>query len=391
MMGLTLLSQVFSAASTLVLPILGLAVADTYAIASQIGLSGFTGIVVGIVYNLAVGRPHFHGWKAWSAVASATPIAFAGLQIAILNATGYFEEHDVFLAIEVISVLALGGALLSPAAVIGVRRAFLGRPILFASATLIPNIGLCAGAILGSITGMILLPAAGWFVFAAALMLISIQLPSVEGPSFEAPEARDATRVHALGLLLNVLASTALPVLYVSAIAQLPTGSAYLVVLISKIANSAVSLIVNSVLLVRYNWVEQRSSSTRLVTWTTGAFVLLGGASLLLGPSVGFVSIGIMVMGWLALLVASAVSIREINAGRLGRLVLLKSVVEVAIAGSMALLLLQNPSVTGYFGAFAVSQAITVIANGVGFRRPLVLGVAVAALFIAVLHVILGA
>src|SRR4051794_31775601 len=136
--GLVLASQVLSAISTLVLPVLGLPTADLYAAATQIGLAAFTGIVVGIIYNLAIGRPGFRSWKRWSAAAAAFSVGLSLAQYGLLTRNGFFTVISQRDGLLVFAAFGLGGAALSAAGVVGVRRACLGSPRLLAGITVVP-------------------------------------------------------------------------------------------------------------------------------------------------------------------------------------------------------------------------------------------------------------
>lgn len=107
--ALALLSQALSLAVTLALPLLGANAADTASIGSQIGLTSFTGVVVGIVYNIALGRPGFPYWQRWAVIAGALSFVFAGVQAVSLVQTGFVARVGADLAIGTLGLFSAGG------------------------------------------------------------------------------------------------------------------------------------------------------------------------------------------------------------------------------------------------------------------------------------------
>jgi len=395
-MLLTLGSQVLSAGSSVLLHFLGLRTADTYSVAAQIGLTGFTGVTVGILYNIAIGRPGFTTWRRWSTVASLVSVTASLVQGAILTGTGFTSSHGVLFVWTVFIVFGVSGALIAIAATEGVREACEGRPMLFASVTVLPNTGYAVGILAAAVTHELALPAVGWLIGSVALYLVSRRArPGASEPEVqlrERPEASDAIGSQVSGLVVGVVSSTFMPMLFLAALTQLTVGVVYIATLLARIVNASVALTVNSVLLVRFNWTDQATGLGRTTAVAGTSFVvgMLTVVGLKLTGGAAIFTDGVMVAGWLVGVIASAIVTRHLNAGRHGRLVLVKSVVELVVTGSAAAALFLVPSFVGYFACFAVSAALTLVFGGLAFQRRLLVALGVVGLISCAAVIITG-
>lgn len=397
--GLVLVSQILSAISTLVLPFLGLPTADLYAAATQIGLSAFTGVVVGIVYNLAIGRPGFRHWQAWSAVAAVFSIGLALGQFALLSGNGFFTDVSQRDGLLVFVAFGLGGAALSAAGVVGVRRACLGRPRLLAGITVAPNAGLLLAVLaLAALQGHVdpavthVAPAVVWAASSVGLLLFALRTGPVVDfavPTTVSRAGGSTGQVAALGL--GLITSSVLPAYYMAAVAGLATGVPFALYLTSKLGNSLVALGVNSILVVEYNWVGERREMTRIPEAFSVAGVISAVVALAMrdvDPPV--LSYSFVALAWLLLLVPSAIVIREVNARRLSGVLVAKAVVDLVLAAAAAVLLMNRPSVTGYFGAFMVSLGVSIGIGGRGLGSRTLQFLGAASLVIAAAIVVRG-
>lgn len=379
-MVLTLTSQVLAACTALVLPILGLSTADTYAIGTQVALTGLNGVAIGVVYNVAVGRPQFRAWRRWSTIATSVTLILTAGQIGLLSHTGFMDGHNSRETVGILALLGCGGAVTAATAVNAVRRACLGKPALFAAIAIAPNLGLLLGTGLhlafwrsGGPPFVSMLPAFGWASAAVGLYAFARTLKVPEISLAPSPAHTDSMSRHIIGLAIGVITSSILPMLYMAAVAQLESGTVFLTSTIGKIGNSATMLFVNSVLLVQYNWVDSRAPLRVLPIALTVAFTTLvpAGIGLHLADSNEYISRVIVIVGWLLMLAVSAITVRELNAQRKGGALLAKATVDLVLASSAAYLLLRNPTFIGYFGAFAVSQAVTTTIGGFALRQRL--------------------
>ncbi|MEH0825336.1 MULTISPECIES: hypothetical protein [unclassified Micromonospora] len=301
-------------------------------------------------------------------------------QIGLLSHTGFMDGHNSRETIVILALLGCGGAVTAATAVNGVRRACLGRPVLFAAIAIAPNFGLLLGTGLhlafwrnGGPSFVNMLPALGWASAAVGLYAFARRLKVPEISLAPSVAKTDSMGRHIIGLAIGVITSSILPMLYMAAVAQLEPGTVFLTSTIGKIGNSATMLFVNSVLLVRYNWVDTRAPLRALPVALTIAFTALVpvGIGLHSANSNEYVSRVVVIVAWLLMLAVSAITVRELNAQRQGGALLTKAIVDLVLASSAAYLLLRNPTFIGYFGAFAVSQAVTTTIGGFALRQRL--------------------
>ena len=166
--AVTLVSQLVSAAVLLVLPQLGRSTADIYSLGIQTGYASIGGVVIGVVYNLAVGRPDFRHWK-WSALAAFVfSIALGGITWAVVNETSGGGRYSSLDAVVVLGAFALGGGFLGISGTLAVRLACLGRPVPLVAATVFPAASLLVMVPGTDLLGLpIIVPAVVWCLVCA--------------------------------------------------------------------------------------------------------------------------------------------------------------------------------------------------------------------------------
>jgi hypothetical protein len=88
---------------------------------------------------------------------------------------------------------------------------------------------------------------------------------------------------------------------------------------------------------------------------------------------------GFVLVSWFACLIAAPVVLREVNAQRMGRLVLTKNIVDLAISSGVATVLNLRPSASGYFAAYMISQCVTTVCCGLALKNRVLVGTSVGA------------
>lgn len=374
---LTLASQVASAASSAVLPVLGLSVADLYSAASPIGFMGFAGIAIGVVYNLAIGRAYFRHWPQWGAAAVLLTCTMGFATYMLLSAHGLFDRVPESTGTTVIALFTVGGAALGIAGVAAVRLACLGRPLPLAGVTVAPNILMLATtaivAVLDSDQSKIAksAPAAAFAIAALIVAVVVVFKSSRErfDSDIRRPPRTDLAFAGSM-LVLGLVSSTVMPAVYAAAITSLAAGTLYAAALSAKIVNSAISLGVNSILLVKYNWQSHDNYPARLPPLFAVVSILSTALSVPLHLiDLNLVATALVVLSWAAILVAAAVVSREVNARRLTSTLAYKVILDVSLAIGAAVALTARPSLPGYFGAFMLSAAVTVFIGSWGLGQ----------------------
>lgn len=389
--AVTLLSQVVSAAVLLVLPQLGRSIADTYSLGIQTGYASIGGVVIGVVYNLALGRPDFRHWK-WSALASfGFSLALGCITWAVVSGTSGDGRFGSWEAIVILGAFALGGGFLGISGTLAVRLACLGRPVPLVAATVIP-----ATALLIAVPGSyllelpVVLPAILWcFVCALeVLVFMRLRVPELETVGSAHGESGRRQLTHALALAIGVITSSILPSVYLASLAQLPPGTTSLTFLVSRIGTAAVGLGVNSLLLASVNWRSAVPEVRRLPIVLVSLACALGLFYALVNPFErgNTVAYTALVLAWLSLLVAGALTIRVANARRMVRAITVKVILDLLLAASAALYLLAHPAVGSYFAAYMLSQSVTTAVFGFALRRR---GLAAVSFVAAVLSIII--
>lgn len=389
--AVTLVSQLVSAAVLLVLPQLGRSTADIYSLGIQTGYASIGGVVIGVVYNLAVGRPDFRHWK-WSALAAFMfSVALGGITWAVVNETSGGGRYSSVNAVVVLGAFALGGGFLGISGTLAVRLACLGRPVPLVAATVFPAASLL---IMVPGTGLlslpIVVPAVVWCLVCAlgVLVFARLRLPTIDTSDAAPADSGRRQLTHAVALAIGVITSSILPSVYLASLAQLPPGTTSVTFLVSRIGTAAVGLGVNSLLLATVNWRSGVPEVRRLPVVLVSLAFGLGMVFVIVNPldegnAVAFVA---LVLAWLALLIAGALTIRIANARRLVRAISIKVGVDLVLAGSAALYLLGHPAVGSYFAAFMLSQAVTTSVFGFALRRR---GLAIVSLLAALVSIVI--
>ncbi|WP_125568014.1 hypothetical protein [Nocardioides baekrokdamisoli] len=374
-MAATLASQGAAAAALAATPLLGLSTSDAYAIGLQIGNASLAGVVIGVVYLLAVGRPWFDQWRRWAVIAAGFSIALP-LVVIGANAVSRHTSDSLFVRGEVALIFGLGGAALAIAGVGAVRMACQGSPMWLASLTIAPNVSMLIATLIAwrvDRSGLSLAPAIAWAATCGALATFGSRSGARDASDGVAPDA-DSQGLQATALAAGVITSSVFPSLYITAISGIRAGAATALFLVTKVGSSFVGITVNSVLLVRYNWASERRVTGRSSLILTSAAAVAAGIALLLHTS-GFrgASYGVAIVWWLCPLVAAPLILREVNARRMARTVMAKAAADMIVSAGTVAVLFAHPSFTGYLAAFAISQAVTMTVGGVGLRnRPLV-------------------
>jgi hypothetical protein len=388
----TLASQGVSAVALLSIVLLGTTLSDSYALAIQVGTSAFSGVVLQVIYFVAIGRPWMRSWRLWSWLSVAFAVVFAGIVITFGVLAGDLDATTVV----VVTVFAAGGVFLALAGVSAVRLACIGRPLLMVGMTIAPNAALAAASVFVGVTGLdsgiaVVTPAIAWAVTSLIVWIVCLRRPV---PVAEEVEAQDGTREQAVqGATLGVglIANTIYPTLFIAALATLPAGATTLLFLVSKIGTSLVGLFVNSVLAVRFNWrTETTSMATVAIAFTAASVTVgaIGSALALLGLDLA--GTVVMAAAWFAALVATPLVVREIYARRLVRATIVKVLVDVLVTLSVGTWFLVSPSIQGFFGVYMAQQAGSLICCGVALRRPWLVVSAAALLILGVALVVFG-
>lgn len=367
----TLLSQGISAFALLSLPLLGAQLADGYSFAVQVGGSALASIALGVVYNLAIGRPGYSRWALWIVLASVFSVLL-GVAAAIAT-PGYSLARGLAPSTAVLLIFSVGGGALAAAGINAVRLACLGRPLPLAGVTIVPNLAMLLGSLYLALSDTAseapLLPAVAWLV---ASILVALVLATVNRRSPSGPVVGETTEAaHVTSLSIGVVTAGVLPTFFMAALTQLPPGTASTAFLVGRIGTSVVGLTVNSVLLVRYRWDGAPRFDGRALHWAAIlAAALLVTSTLSFPAGVAWLGYATSLAGWAVALVLGAIVVREANSRRQGRVLLVKSVVDLLVATAAAVVLALGPSFTGYFMAFAISQFVSTFICGLGLKLP---------------------
>lgn len=371
----TAVSQGISAAAIFLLPFtLAASLSDDYAMGIQTGVAGFSGISIGVVYNLALGRPQYRRWRLSALLAGlASPVLGAITYLLLMVFHGQSLVHES--TVPVLAIFSVGGAALAYGGVFAARLACLGRPIRLMTTTLAPSIALVAGLVIFQMTGgMIgmLTPALLW-ASTAIVQALLLHSRMVSGPSEDLvsaqPHSSNQVGRHTAYLILGAFTATVLPNVYMVALTQLPAGTLVWVFIVGRIGTAIVGLGVNTLLTVVYTWKKSPRSPVRLLRNLAICGFISAAVSITLRFSEVYWAGRILSVGsWLLLLIAAAVALRYMNfradVGPIG----MKTVADVVISVPFALFFAFAPSISGYFGVFAISQAVTLIAAAYSLR-----------------------
>ena len=394
---LTLVSQVSSAAGLFVLQFLSARSADLYSVGIQVGYVALTSGVIGVTYNVALGRPAFNSWLSHSVLSCVLSISVgAATTLSVLKDQ---NPDDQLGTIALMATFALGGCALAVAGSRAVRLALNGKPKWLAGIAIVPNVAILVGLLFGFFmpdgTTSYLSGGVLWSISCFGLAFVLSRTGKLyEREVVDAPrvEAVSSQKRHTSFLAVGVLASALVPTLAIAAVTQLEAGSAALIFIVARIGTSVVGLGVNSILMVRYNWDSRtyvRPAVYCILLAAALAFILVAFVANLAAaaPAFSYVFIG---LSWVCMLVAAAVIGREVNARRMTTTVAIKVVVDVVLALGAVGILWSHPSVTGYFGVFAMSQAVTVLICSIGLKHRAVSVLAAASMATALLSVVFG-
>lgn len=393
-MSMTAVSQTLAAAALLLVPVaFGDQQSDTYALGIQTGGAGLSGIVIGVIYNLAVGRRTFARWAVWAMVSALGTLLLSVLTIVYLGAVQSAIVNSVP-GVAVLAIYTFGGAALAFGATFCVRASLAGRPAVLASVTIFPN-----GAMIACV--ILLLALEGhddWYLAPAIVWATAalIQIPSLykrSNQDFPTPAAtaRDnALFVHALALVVGAITSMLLPNLYFAAVTQLEAGTATWVLIVGRVGAAAVGLLVNSILLVKYSWSRDSTGIGRLPAVVAALALVVGLLAFSLSgwlPTVGHVLVAAML---LLTLVPASIVLREMNARAKVSAVSVKVVVDLVISVLLLVALTDSPSISGYFGVFVASQASTMSVLSFFMERNALRWLGPVTLVAAIMLVVLG-
>jgi hypothetical protein len=377
---LTLFSQGISTVNILLFAWLGLKVSDIYSVGLQAGTGAYAGFVIGVTYLLAVGRPNFNHWRLFGwlgAACSFIVVTIAKILIANNRLGGMFDGWQVKL---IFASFAIGGAALALSGTRAVRIACAGDPRLLAGSVIGPNSAMLVVTAVVAIflkgqPMALVLPAITWALMNVVQVwwYLTRPIPAVTQGALAAK--RDDVKnqiIHAVSLIVGVLTSTVLPTFYITAVTKLPSGATTLLFFCSRVGLAAITLGVNSFLIVRYNWSQSEDGNIAGVAKRILSIALaLALSALVMRYILGYPMLGyvFVLLAWLATIVAAPVVMREVNARRQAPYVLGKVVLDFAISVCAATILTARPSATGYFAAYMVSQCVTSFVCGLALRR----------------------
>jgi len=177
-------------------------------------------------------------------------------------------------------------------------------------------------------------------------------------------------RIHLAGLVVGSVVASVAPTLYLTAIAQLASGVAGLVFVVWRLLSSVVNVGVNSLLLVAYNWASRPARLEKLAS----KIALIGPIPIAAGivshalNAPDLIAYVLLLVGLAFYLVASAMTVRSANANSESRAILTKALVDAALSAMAVVVLFLWPSVSGFFGAYLVSQGVTLAVLGYAKR-----------------------
>lgn len=398
---LTLLAQSTGAASLLLLPLLGSRIADIYAAAAQVGLIGYAGVILGVLYNLALGRPRFAHWRLWGSLGALATIAGGIFQYVALTQSGFIQTGDSETEAIALITFAVGGALIAACGPIAVRRACQSKPRMLVSMTILPNAGALLGVGAAVLTGDANLIGFSWLVLCAVNLILVFWIDRRDVPQAsivleqtgnDSGRKAGSLRIQAIALSLGVVTSTFLPLVFVAAVSQLESGAVFVATFTMRIVTALNGLLVNSALIVKYNWGSSSGDVRSLVTAIVLVFSLAGAvgvAATVLYPETpsGFIACALAMTFSLA---GSAITVREMNAKAMSAVLLVKTIIDFALAALAALYLFANPSLVGYLGAYALSLSLTALIGGSAFRSRRMIAVGTSAVMISIAMLTLG-
>jgi hypothetical protein len=371
---LSLAVQALSGFTLLLFPLLGAAISDRLAVLTQVGMISYGGVALGLVYNLAIGRPGFASWGKWSTFAVVVSLSASLVEHELSSQRlGNPATQNGYSDVLASVVFGLGGACLGVAGVLGVKRACFKKPFYLTSVTLLPNFGLLAGVLLSLGSGSMIVASLFWLLGCVVTLLIGAYLDrfkSLDLQPISNSETKQNLWLHTVALIIGVVLSSFMPLLSTIALLALAPGTAYVGVLVVRIATAGITLFVNSVLVVKYHWGSRKKFGFHLeiVCALTFAASSILSLILVLVSSAEYMAYFTYVIGWFAGLVASAFLIREMNASKMGAALLIKVCAELVLTLAIIYQLLAAPSLIGFFATVSIGQAFTILFGGFVFK-----------------------
>lgn len=402
MVAATASAQAMSAVALIVVALtLTPARSDTYVFGLQLATAPISAVVLGVVYNATVGRRGFERWWRFSAGTGVFGVAVAAVVIAVSSFGAMsgrsFDEPG---SLAIIAILATGGLVLASLGVFAVRDALLGNPLGLATLSLPSNIAMAATcgvlAALGATETLSVLPAVAWSSVAILQGALTVfrsyrrnGRPKAQLPVMD----HDSMPMHLLALGLGAVSASVFPALYVAAAGQLSPGTATVVFIAGRLGAAGIGLFVNALLTVQYRWSESRPTYARQIAVVASAVAIPAGIGSFAwhaaagdGPG-SYILTAIFLF---ALLTASAVALRELNARVSVRAIGLKSIIDIAVSTGVVIAYSANPSITGYFGAIAVSQSVTLIVASFALKSKSLCLLSLSSIFLATAFVLMG-
>lgn len=396
--GTLLLSQAISAVSLFLLPLLGSSVSDIYAIGFQTGVGPFNGLVMGVIYLVALGRPDFSAWR--QAVVSVIIFSTLVTSYSVVNVLRFTTNYDYSTVsrVSIIVIFGVGSGALGGAGVFGVRHACLGRAWVLAGIMIPSNLSMLFATtavylLPDNYEVLLFLPALAWSASAClvAALLSRYALPTATlGSEMRSDETRRNRNLHLSGLIIGLISSTIVPVGLVAATNQLASGTTTMLFLANRIGNAIVGVFVNAILMVKVNWKNTTRKKSRYYYMGPLVAALIVACSFALREFGAVASYGAVVVGWLIVTSSTPVILREANVNRFGMTILSKSGLDMLASVCVLFYFARNPSATGFFGATMLSQYITNIVCGWSFRDRYLVVSAFGGLLVSLLLIIRG-
>lgn len=402
---LTLASQLIAVAAIALMAFYDVDLSDMYSIGVQIGTLSYSGFVLGVIYLIVVGRPQFSGWRTTLIAASFVSLIAGALTFVFFHHFGTYTTNNYFIpTFFTISLFSVGGAFLASSGVYAVRESCRGNPKYMVTITIFPNLMMAFCVFICILFSFPLtvytftLPAFCWTAGSALQFLYFRKLFAADHKSTEDPplistddHQRDDILVHFTGLIIGVVVSGLYPILYLSTVSTIGSGTATLLFFAARIGNAGVGLLVNSILMVKYKWGSKPSTSFRFVEILSFVSVCCALVSVLARELYhnDTVSIIVYMITWTCVIFSSPFLLREINFLKKSWVILFKALFDLSISTFALLYLTFYPSIAGYFVAFVGSHCVTLCVCSFALRRHLifVFSATTAALSFLLLHV----
>lgn len=375
---------------------------DTYVIGMQLATAPLSAVVIGVVYNATVGRPGYRRWWRFAIGSLLFGLTTAVVVLMVTALTGR-AGSDLWSsgAVTIVLSLAGGGIILASLGVFAVRDALQGSPLGLATLSLPSNLALIATCVVVALTKASLdlttLPALAWSATAVIQGVVVVVRSYKRTGATTTPSAPSAEYSkmpeHVIALGVGALTASVFPALYVAIASELSAGTATVVFIAGRLGAAGIGLFVNAILTVQYRWAQPRQEHGRSLATAASAISLPVGAGAFLWHAVDSSSMGpyaLTAVFLFGLLAAAAVSLRELNARLSVRAIGVKGALDLVASTLAVAAYAATPSITGYFGAFAVSQAVTLCVSSVALRSPWLTALAITNLLLAAAFLVFG-